>query len=78
MNTKKNTVLSGTLMTPLLEGTCAFIFSQGQVLRTSRVVAVHSRDADSVRFETMNTNYTLLLNPTPQAAVVPWMTRMAA
>lgn len=78
MNTKKTTVLTGILMTPLLEGGCAFIFTQGRVIRTSRVVAIHRRDADAVRFETMNTNYTLLLNPTPQAAASPLMTRLAA
>lgn len=78
MNTKKTMILRGTLMTPLLVGGCAFILSQGHVIRTSRVVAVHSTDADAVRFETLNTNYTLLLNPKPQAAASPLMTQLAA
>lgn len=68
MNEKKTTTLSGVLMYPLEVGNCALILKQGRVLRTSRVVAIHQKKCDEIRFETMNTNYRLLLDTFPQAA----------
>ena len=80
MNQKKSTTLHGTLMYPLMVGHCAMIRCQGQFLRTSRIVAIHSCTADAIHFETLNTNYTLLLGPAPQTAVTvsPFLTAMAA
>lgn len=68
MNDKKTTTLSGVLMYPLEVGSCALILNRGRVLRTSRVVAIHRKKRDEIRFETMNTNYRLLLDPSPQTA----------
>ncbi len=68
MNDKKSTILSGVLMYPLEVGSCALILNQGNVIRTSRVVAIHRKRRDEIRFETMNTNYRLLLDPFPRAA----------
>ena len=68
MNDKKTTTFSGVLMYPLEVGSCALILSQGRILRTSRVVAIHRKKRDEIRFETMNTNYRLLLDPFPHAA----------
>ena len=79
MNQKKSTTLCGALMSPLAVGHCALIRYQGQLMRTSQVVAIHSWTADMVCFETLNTNYTLLLGPAQQtAAVNPLLTSMAA
>lgn len=75
---KKSTTLSGTLMYPLMIGGRAVIYHNGQYIRTSRIVAIHDLTADQVRFETLNTKYTLLLNPTPQEAVGPCLMSMAA
>lgn len=46
MNQKKSTTLYGSLMSPLTVGHCALIRYQGQLMRTSKVVAIHSRSAD--------------------------------
>ena len=79
MNQKKSTTLHGTLLYPLMVGHCAMIRSHGQFLRTSRIVAIHSYTTEEIRFETMNTNYTLLLSPVSQTvAVSPFLTCMAA
>ncbi len=78
MNKKKSTTLSGILLHPLLIGGRALIFHCGQMIRTSPVVAIHGANADQIRFETMNTNYTLLMEPTPQSAANSHMTGLAA
>lgn len=78
MNEKKSTTLRGILMRPLLVGGRAVIFHCGQMIRTSPIVAIHDSSAKQVRFETMNTNYTLLMDPTPQAAAAPYVTGLAA
>lgn len=79
MNQKKSTTLYGSLMSPLSVGHCALIRYQGHLMRTSQVVAIHNWTADMICFETLNTNYTLLLGPAQQtAAVNPLMTSMAA
>ena len=79
MNQKKSTTLYGSLMSPLTVGHCALIRYHGQLMRTSKVVAIHSRSADMICFETLNTNYTLLLGPAYQTvAVNPLLTSMAA
>lgn len=78
MNFKKSTTLNGILMHPLLIGGRALIYHCGQVIRTSPIVAIHDASADQIRFETMNTNYTLLMNPPPQTAANSYMTSLAA
>ncbi len=78
MNEKKTTILRGTLLQPLAVGGCALIHSQGQYIRTSRIVAIQSMAADEVCFETMNTNYRLKPNLFPTTIAVPAMMGMAA
>ena len=70
MNREEKTTktLSGTLLCPLMVGEKAVIFHQGLITRTSRVVAVHSRTADEIRFETLNTEYRLLTGPDREQA----------
>ena len=75
MNQKKSATLYGSLLCPLAVGHCALIRYQGQMMRTSQVVAIHNCTADAICFETRNTNYTLLLGP---VAVNPLLTSMAA
>lgn len=72
MKAKKTATLNGTLMYPLEIGCCALILHNGRFIRTSHVVEIHKETCEEVRFETMNTNYRLLLpDPTPQAAEQP-------
>ena len=78
MTFKKSTTLDGTLMYPLVVGGRAVIYHNGQYIRTSRIIAIHDRTAEQIRFETLNTNYTLLLNPTPQEAAEVCLLSMAA
>ena len=75
---KKSTILNGILIHPLLVGCRAFIFYCGRIIRTSPIVAIHDENADEVCFETANTNYTLLKNPTPHSAANSYWTGLAA
>ena len=65
MNQKKSTTLYGALMSPLAVGHCALIRYQGQLMRTSQVVAIHSWNADMICFETLNTNYNAAVGAGP-------------
>lgn len=71
MTGKKSATLEGLLMHPLFVGACALILHAGKIIRTSSVVAIHDASADQIRFETLNTLYTLRLTPAPQAASRP-------
>lgn len=73
MTDKKTTIMHGVLMYPIKIGECALIYHRGQFIRTSTVVAIHYDAPDAMRFETLNTHYTLLLGPAPQAAANPTM-----
>ena len=75
---KKTTILRGTLLYPLAVGNCALIHSQGQLIRTSRIIAIQSTTADEIRFETVNTYYRLKPNLSPAVAAVPTVMRMVA
>lgn len=75
---KKYTTLKGTLLCPLAIGSCALILHRGQVMRTSRIVAIQSLSPSEVCFETQNTYYTLLPDPLPWAASRPLVMSMAA
>ena len=73
MTDKKMTIMHGVLMYPIKIGECALIYHRGQFIRTSTVVAIHYDAPDAMRFETLNTHYTLLLGPAPQTAANPTM-----
>ena len=77
MNTEGKTTktLNGILLRPLAVGAKAVILHQGQV---TRVVAVHSRTEGEVRFETLNTEYRLLLGPSSEPAAGCFPLAMAA
>ena len=78
MNDKKETILKGTLIYPLALGCCALIFHRGRFMRTSRVVAIDCQTVEELHFETLNTRYTLLMDPLPEAAACPVLMGMAA
>lgn len=78
MSDKKTTIMRGVLMYPIRIGESALIYHRGQFIRTSTVVAIHHDAPDSMRFETLNTYYTLLLGPAPQEAACPTMLMPAA
>ena len=72
MNFKKKSVsLSGVAVLPVTVGACALLVCGGQIIRTSRVVAVHEHSPEVLRFETLNSNYSVALTPSPLAAVSP-------
>jgi hypothetical protein len=77
-NEKKTVHLIGSLLYPIVVGRGAVVFSGGQVLHTSRVVAVHEQTVNQIRFETLNTHYALALGPFPLAAANPLPMRAAA
>jgi len=78
MNMKKYTLLSGALLSPLEVGRSALIQTGGKLMRTSSVVAIHSLAPNQVRFETLNTHYTLLPENAPQVAQPAYAMGMAA
>ncbi len=70
MNGKKTTILNGTLLLPLRVGASAQILHSGRTIKTSTVVSIRSISPSGISFETLNTNYTLLLPAPAQTAVV--------
>ncbi|WP_326975330.1 hypothetical protein ACRQU7_01360 [Caproiciproducens sp. R1] len=75
---KKNVHLTGTLLYPITVGRGAVVFSGGQVIHTSRVVAVHEQTIKQISFETLHTHYTLTLGPFPLAGMNPLALETAA
>ena len=78
MNGKKAAIIQGMLMSPLTVGHRALIYAQGHPMLTSTVVAIHDISDEHIRFETRNTNYTLLLHPDPETACAPLPAALAA
>lgn len=70
--------MTGTLLRPLAVGAKAVILYQGQVTLTSRVVNIHSRTEDEIRFETLNIEYRLLTGPDREQAADSFPMAMAA
>ncbi len=66
---KKSVKLNGTAIWPVAVGACALLFCGGKFIRTSRVVEIYEYSTEMLRFETMNSNYSVELNPSPLAAV---------
>lgn len=80
MNSEKKIekTLSGVLLCPLIVGAKAVILHQGQITLTSRVVEIHSRTEDEIRFETLNTEYRLLTGPDREQTADSFPMAMAA
>lgn len=70
--------MTGTLLRPLAVGAKAVILHQVQITLTSRVVEIHSRTEDEIRFETLNTQYRLLTGPCSEPAADCFSLAMAA
>ena len=66
---KKTVQLCGNLLCPLVTGQCAIFKANGDIYRTSQVIAIHEAGTGSIRFETENTHYHLLLSPYPAAVI---------
>lgn len=77
---KKEIVLSGRLLRPLMVGQSALFYASGQICHTLPVVSIHEQTEDTVRFETAKAEYHLLLSPFPKAAIamLPVSLAMAA
>lgn len=66
---KKNVDLYGMAVLPVAEGVCALLACGGHYIRTSRVVKIHEYTPHILRFETVNSNYSVVLTPSPLVAV---------
>lgn len=75
--TKKIIYLQGNLLTPLMVGNCAYISHCGQVIRTSRIVAIRESSVQRVSFETLNSHYCVELSPVPISTAMPAYSRCA-
>lgn len=68
---KKYIHLQGTLLAPLAVGGCAWISCNGNVIRTSRVVAIREMSDHRASFETLNSCYCVEFAPAPVGAAKP-------
>lgn len=75
---KKEVSLHAMVALPITVGNCAILFSGGDIIRTSRVVAIHQHTPKEIRFETLNTRYRVSMDPFPLAAVNPLPVSAAA
>lgn len=75
---KKSIQLCGSLLFPLVTGQCAVFKAGSDIYRTSTVIAIHEVSSNSIRFETENTHYHLLLSPYPAAVICQFPLEPAA
>lgn len=68
---KKYIHLQGSLLVPLAVGCCAWISYNGNVIRTSRVVAIREMSDRRASFETLNSLYCVEPAPAPVGAAKP-------
>lgn len=78
IKSKKTVQLCGNLLCPLATGQCAVFKADGVIYRTSTVKAIHEVSVSSIRFETENTHYHLLLSPYPAAVICQFPLEPAA
>ena len=60
---KQEKYLRGMILLPLAVGGRAILVSDGNVMRTSRGVAIDSQTDEMICFETLNTQYHILVDP---------------
>ena len=70
---KKNVNLTGVAVLPIMLGARALLACGGQYIRTSRVVNIHERTPQFLRFDTMDSNYFVTLTHSPPAAACQMM-----
>ncbi|MCM1214956.1 MAG: hypothetical protein NC331_06555 [Lachnospiraceae bacterium] len=75
---KKEVMLCGSLICPIVVGKPAIFAAEGTIYHTSCVVALHEQTAENIHFETVNTHYHLFTSPFPLAVISPLPVRMAA
>lgn len=75
---KKKVMLCGQLICPVAIGKPAVFAAEGNLYRTSHVVALHEQTMEKIHFETMNTHYHLSMSPFPLAVMSPLPVRLAA
>lgn len=77
---KAKRILEGVLLRPLSVGAKAVFLHGDDLVRTSRVVAIHSVTEEKVCFETLNTTYQLhlLTGPTYEPATCRFPMAVAA
>lgn len=75
---KKKVMLCGMLLCPITVGKPAVFAAEGNIYRTSDVVALHKQTENNIHFETRNTHYHLSMSPFPLAATSPLPVRLAA
>ena len=66
---KKQICITGILASILRPGIPALYLYQGELIRTSTVQAILEAAPDYVRFETLNTIYTIAFDTPPEQAV---------
>ena len=66
---KKQICITGILASILRPGTPALYLYRGELIRTSTVQAILEAAPDYVRFETLNTIYTIAFDTPPEQAV---------
>lgn len=74
---KKEIVVSGKLLRPLVVGQSALLYADGKITHTQRVISIQEQTEDMIRFETLRVKYFLSLCPFPFAAVNPVPMKMA-
>ena len=75
---KKVIYLQGRLLTPLIVGNCAYISHSGQVIRTSRIVAIREVSGRHISFETLNSVYCVEPAPVSASITMPAYSQCAA
>ncbi len=75
---KKKVMLCGKLLCPVVVGKPALFAAEGNLYRTSDVVALHEQTDEDIHFETRNTHYHLSMSPFPLASISPLPVRLAA
>lgn len=68
---KKAIYLQGTLLAPLVVGYSALISHNGNLIRTSRIVAIREMSNLRACFETLNSFYCVEFAPAPVGAAKP-------
>lgn len=64
---KKTVEVNGHIVFPLKEGSAAYIACDKGIIQTSKVVSIISNTNEFAHFETMNSEYKVLLEKSPVA-----------
>ena len=76
MNDKKKITINGVLLFPLHIGDRATIKSGDEVIRTSEVVSIEENNHFRAIFETVNSNYNVVIQKEPACGVLKFFQRL--